>query len=406
MEQWERSHIRDLAKRVRELSETDEQRELVRLWKKHNDGQSERPMIHFEIATVQDAGLHYFCQCTSPDARDAEWKLGESMQNHLMVGDDRCVTPDFYISPHAGMQLFGLTAERTQKGLGYHIRPVIENLDTLDALHPSKMRFDEEGIRRDREFYGDLFGDILNIREGQGAFCFFPTNILVHLMSMENLFISMYDNPENFLIMMDRLADDMTAYARELERRGMLTPCCGNNFVAQGSFAFSDTMKQEAPISLKDMWGYLDSQETVNISPEMFDTFIFPAYKKIASLFGRLSYGCCEPVHPFWEKSLSRLDNLRKISISHWCDIDYMGEQLRGTGIVFLRKPFPLYVGGPDKNMDEDGFRAYIRDTMRAAEGCTLEIAFRDVYTLNGNLEKPRRAVEIIREEIENTWKQ
>ena len=54
----------------------------------------------------------------------------------------------------------------------------------------------------------------------------------------------------------------------------------------------------------------------VSISNPLF----YPAYKKISSLFGRLSYGCCEPVHSFWEKSISKFENLRKISISPWCN--------------------------------------------------------------------------------------
>jgi len=109
-------------------------------------------------------------------------------------------------------------------------------------------------------------------------------------------------------------------------------------------------------------------------------------------------------VHPFWETSISRLKNLRKISISPWCDEEYMGERLRGSGIVYQRKPSPLFIGGTDRDLDEDGFRAHVRKTMRAARGCLLEFTFRDTYTLNGNLGKPRRAVEIVREEIQNTW--
>lgn len=185
----------------------------------------------------------------------------------------------------------------------------------------------------------------------------------------------------------------------------MLTPCCGNNWVAQGTFAFSNEMKKEGEITLKDVWGFMDSQETVGVSPDMFHEYIFPAYKRISSLFGRLSYGCCEPVHTFWEKSLSTLENLRKISISPWCDEEYMGAALRGKNIVYQRKPSPLFIGGADIELDEEGFREHIRKTMRAAEGCPLEITFRDTYTLNGNLGKPRRAVEIVREEIENTWR-
>ena len=125
----------------------------------------------------------------------------------------------------------------------------------------------------------------------------------------------------------------------------------------------------------------MDSQETVGISPDMFEEFIFPCYQKIASQFGLLSYGCCEPVHPIWERCLSKLPNLRKISISPWCDEEYMGEQLRGSHVIYHRKPSPNFLG-VDEILDEDAFRAHIRRSLTAAAGCEMEITQRDVYTI------------------------
>ena len=406
MEAWEKEHIRTLAKKKREMAESPRMKEIVRLWTAHNDGRSERPMIHFEMGTVGDKGFHYECQCASQDARSVEWALGNSMQNQVTVGDDFPVTAEFYVSNGSWMKLFDLEPNRTRtNGVGFHINAVIESLDTLDQIKPSPMGFDEEGVKRGLEYYGDLFGDILDVKPGMGGLYCCPTNNLVQLMTMENLYMELYDNPDNFKEMMKRLGDDYVRYFTELERRGMLTPCCGCGWVAQGTFAFSDQMKKEGPITLGDVWGFMDSQETVDISPDMFHEFFYPTYKRISSLFGRLSYGCCEPVHAFWEKSISKFGNLRKISISPWCDEEYMGAQLRGRGIVYQRKPSPLFIGGTDVALDEDGFREHIRKTMRAAEGCALEITFRDTYTLRGNLGKPRRAVEIVREEIENTWR-
>ncbi len=408
MEKWEREFIRDLARRRLEIANTPAMQKLAGEWAAHNDLRGSRPMIHFEMGTVGDAGFHYQCKCVSGDARNIEWMIGESMQNHVMVGDDRVVSNEFYVGYNSWMQLFGLSPNRTgTDGVGFHINAVIDNLDTLDMIKPSPMGFDEESFNRNIEYYGDILGDILDVKGGMGSIGICPTNNLVQLMTMENMFVSMYDNPDNFHAMMERLTCDYITYITELERRGMLLPCYRNNWLGQGSFAYSDQMKSEAgDIKLGDIWGYMDSQETVGISPEMFKEFFYPYYKRISEKFGRLSYGCCEPVHSFWESSLSHFDNLRKISISKWCDERYMGDMLRNSKVIYHRKPSPLFVGGTDYNLDEDGFREHIQNTMKAARGCKLEFAFRDVYTLNGNLGKPRRAVEIIREETENTWRQ
>jgi hypothetical protein len=191
-----------------------------------------------------------------------------------------------------------------------------------------------------------------------------------------------------------------------LEKEQLILPTVGGEGLGQGTFCYTEDLPgydifERRPLKTKDVWGYMDSQETVGISPDMFEEFIFPYYKKIADKFGLLSYGCCEPVHSIWENCLSRLDNLRKISISPWCNEEYMGEQLRGKKIIYHRKPSPNYLG-VGKELDEHALRQHIKKTVKAARGCNLEITQRDVYTVNNSIDKVKRYVEIIREECEN----
>ena len=58
MEKWEREWIRDLARKKLEMANTPEQKELARLWTVHNDGKSERPMIHCEMGTGMEPEFH------------------------------------------------------------------------------------------------------------------------------------------------------------------------------------------------------------------------------------------------------------------------------------------------------------------------------------------------------------
>ncbi len=135
--------------------------------------------------------------------------------------------------------------------------------------------------------------------------------------------------------------------------------------------------------------------------PTLFHQFIYPYYAELAALFGLVYWGCCEPADPIWEKSLSHLPNLKAVSISRWANQNYMAEALQGTGIVFSRKPNPNLLG-VSVALDEDAWAAEIRDTLEAVvpRGVPLEFVVRDVYTVHGNLDKPRRAVEIARREI------
>ena len=406
MEKWEREFLRDMAKEKLELSQTDWMKSRVEGWTALNDRKSRKPMIHFEMGTVGTPGFQYECKCTSPDARSFEWSMGSEMQNYKMVGDDRAVTDDFFVGNGFWIKPFAMNLKKTHTdGVGFHIDPVVETLDDLDFIKPSPMGFDGESLPRTMALTQDTFGDILEVKEGMGGLYCCPTSFLVHMMGMENMFVEMIANPDNFHEMIDRLTDDYVTHFRLVEEKGLLIPCNGNNWVAQGTFAFTNDLpgKLDRPHKLTEVWGFMDSQETVNISPDMFNEFIFPYYKKIADLYGLLSYGCCEPVHSFWEKSLSKLTNLRKISISPWCDEEYMGEELRKRDVIFQRKPSPLYVS-EDGAFNEEGWRKHVIKTVKASRGGRLEFTFRDIYKTGGDPHRPRRAVEIVRDVIDREW--
>lgn len=204
--------------------------------------------------------------------------------------------------------------------------------------------------------------------------------------------------------MMRRLTDDYLAYYHFCDQETLYFPTTGFEDVGQGSFAFNTTLKQESPVSISDIWLHMNSQESVVLSPEMFGKFIFPYYKKIADRFGRLSYGCCEPVDGFWKSSLNKFDNLGKISISPWCNREYMGNELRGKNIIFHRKPSANYIG-VDKALDETAVCKEMNETLYFARGCHLEITQRDVYTVHHDELKVRRYVELIRDCIDKNWK-
>lgn len=404
---WEREFIRDLAKEKAELSARPEMLECVKNWRNHNDLKSSRPVVVFEMGTVGDAGFNYECKTQSDDARSFEYALGESMQNYKMIGDDRPCTPDFIVGNSFGIRPFSLEPNITHSdGVGFHINPIINDLDSLDFIKPSRMSFNAESGQRRYEAAAELFGDILEVKRGMGSIAICPTYDIVILMTMDNMFAEMCANPDNFKVMTEALTADYIKYLREIETRGLLLPCCDNTWLGQGSFALNDELpaEKDGDFLLTDIWGYMNSQETVGVSPDMFNEFIFPCYEKVGSLFGRLSYGCCEPVHAFWDKSLSKLKNLNKISISPWCDEYFMGERLAGSRVIYARKPDPNFTG-VGVYLDEDAFRAHIDKTLEAARGCKLEITFRDVYNISGQLDKPRRAVEIVREEIETKWR-
>ena len=227
------------------------------------------------------------------------------------------------------------------------------------------------------------------------------------MMGMENYFLAMYDFPEELHQLMRFITDDVLRFIRWQESEGVLTPNWGCQYAGSSNFGFTDQLPRHSlhnvnlrngptDICLSDLWLNTNSQETVGISRDMFEEFALPYYKEICSQAGLVYYGCCEPVHNLFSNGLDMLPNLRKLSISPWCDEDSISQQLQNKNIVYSRKPSPNYLG-TTYELNEENFRNHILNTLRAAKGLNIEFIFRDIYTLKGNPTKLNQAIKVMR---------
>lgn len=398
----DKERLRELAARQAEFASSPENEEKKREWIRHNSAKPGRPMIHLEAWTFADEFINPMLLCTDEHFRAIEKNLIANFFNQEHFGDDR-VTPDYYgVYVPSTFVPFGIDDEMTEAGIGYSTVKKIEDLERdFHLLGDSTFSIDHAAADREVELLGDIFGDILAPKKVMGGLYSVPTQKIVNLMGLENMMFAMYDYPELFKEMMNRFADDTLKFFRAYEAAGLL-PTKGEEGWCQGSFAFNNELP-DSPKTTHDVVGFMDSQESSSISPDMYEEFIFPCYEKISKEMGLLSYGCCEPTAPVWESCLSKLQNLRKVSVSPWCDEEKMGENLRGGKVIYHRKPSPNFLG-VDEVLNEEELRAHIRKTLNAAKGCVLEIAQRDVYTLHGNLGKGKRYIEIWKEEIEKNW--
>ena len=417
VQKWERERLRELARKQLEYAKSELNQKRIKEWYLHNDLKGERPMVQLEMWTFEQEIIPQRLKCVTPKARALEAQLYRNFLNRELFDDDRVVPDYFPLSYDAWFRMFDIEVkvENAQldghQSLGHHFIPCLEDLEEdyeEGKIKPSTFGVDLERTEKKKQFIEEMIGDILPVKIQMDCLYSVPTQMLVHIMSMEQMMFNMYDYPELFKKMMGQIADDTLAYYRMLEEKKLILPTTTFESVGQGTFAFTNDLPgeevfRERPFTTKDVWGFMDSQETVGISPQMYEEFIFPCYQKISSQYGLLSYGCCEPVHPIWERCISKLENLRKVSISPWCDEAYMGEQLRGSRVIYHRKPSPNYLG-VDRILDEDALREHIRTTLRATKGCKVEFTQRDVYTIHNDLDKARRYIEIIREEIENEW--
>lgn len=403
--------LQEVAKKQLEYAKQDRNKQKVQEWIDHHSLCGQRPMIHLELWTFAQEVIPPRLACSGEFAREVESQLYQNFLNQELFDDDK-VTPDHYaLAYDTHFTLFSIPVRKHDSlgSVGHEFIPALSDLgDDYGKLKETDFGVDLDTTLRKKAVIEDAIGDILPVKIKMDCLYSPPTQMIVHIMKMEDMMYNLYDYPDLFKQMMNRIADDTLAYYRMLEKERLILPTVGAENLHMGSWCYNrelanEEVAKQRPLTTKDVWGAMESQETVGLSPQMFEEFIFPCYQKISEQFGLLSYGCCEPVHPIWDNCISKLKNLRKVSISPWCNEEFMGERLRGSSVIYQRKPSPNYLG-VGTTLDEDAVRASIRKTLKAAQGCKLEITQRDVYTINHDLAKAKRYVDIIKEEIDRYW--
>ncbi len=407
----ERDYLRELAKSYLELAHLPIMEARENQWYAHNALKGEIPMIVVEMATFEDDLLPK-SNCESKYGKAMEKYFNSAITNFEKINDDKVVSPYFEIPASINIKLFDLEEQReyavdsTGKKLGFKDEHFIVDLvKDFPKLKHSTVTVNSEETNSYINFAQDIIGDLMPIVQKNKSLewtCGISQRI-IELMGMEALMYAILDCPNVVKELYDFVCEDIINIYRIMEKNNALTANNKNDYAGAGSYGFTKELNPQGNITSKMLWGNMNSQETTVISPEMYEEFVFPSYLKLSREFGLTYYGCCEAVDSIWNNCVSKLNNLRKVSVSAWCNEEFMGEALRGGKVIYSRKPSPNFIG-VGKEFDEEGYKKHISYTLNQARGCTLEIIHRDIYTLNGNLEKPKKAVQIIRELIDKQW--
>ena len=197
----DREILRETAKRQLELANEDSNKERIQKWYLHNDLKGDRPMIHLEMGTFAQEILPERMKCTGEFARWAEGVMYGNFLNQELFDDDR-VTPDYFPAPYdTWFSLFDIpvkvdhtTDASGRESLGHHFVPVLRDLEEdYEKLKPSSFGADLESSRARKEAIEECIGDILPVKMQLGSMYSVPTQMLVHIMKMEDMMLAMYD---------------------------------------------------------------------------------------------------------------------------------------------------------------------------------------------------------------------
>ncbi|HUU58455.1 MAG TPA: hypothetical protein VMZ50_02830 [Phycisphaerae bacterium] len=428
----ERSVLRDLAGRVREIAALEVQERKRQAIIALNGLRSKRPLVYcFPEGAWLECIPPETLQCTDPVLRGWETRLRMAIFTHEVLADDQAIDPVFNVYLDGGFTGWGLEthievpdADRRQvyyvhpyaslwltshSQLGaYHVDPPLKQRGDLAKLKVPQLQIDHETSDLWLRAAGDILGDILTVRR-RGCFWTIIGGVAASAMGlrgMENLWLDLYDDPPWVHALVKFLADAQHVQLDALESGGYLTLNNEAEWIGTGGIGYTDELPaggfDPARVRLKDIWGGLQAQDLVGISPEMFAEFFFPYMKPILERFGLSHFGCCEPLDG-WLSTLMQVGNLRRVSISPWANVGRCAEQLRGD-YVFSYKPLPTPITTP--RVDDSAMRQTYKESFRATKehGCHVEIMMKDLHTIQHQPQRLRRWVEIARRAADEVY--
>lgn len=402
----DREIIRDLAGRVRAFADDQATQQKRELWRQHNALQGDRPMV---LCSPEggwgDLLPHSALQCKDDHYRGWEWGLRAKLCMLEELRDDSFVDPFWDVGWHVNYGNYGFDVPMTygdNRGSYVWEAPIKDPESELSKLHFRPLSVDRESTRREFDLVQEVFGDLLPPRiRSSMPWTLGMTWEAAKLVGLENLMFMMCDQPEQIHRLMAFLRDEHMNLINWMETEGLLTPNSEADGVGSGGIGCTDQLHPSAAsgVKLSDRWGFAESQETVGISPTMFEEFVLPYQIPLMDKFGLNCYGCCEGLENRIDQILKNIPRLRRISVAPSANQEIMAAALGGR-YIYSRKPYPAHVC---VGFNEPAIREDLRHTLTVARGQPLELILKDTHTVQGEPWRFKRWVEIAREEVERS---
>ena len=400
----DRAILKSLAQRVAELAHRPIEEQKRDLWLRLSALEETRPVIFCdpdygwnEIITAGDL------RCEGLLAQSWKYRLRKEIWWGECMNDDHVVEPFFRISHVFTETDWGMHEEKIggQHGGAFTWTAPLKFRSDFAKLRFPKIDVDWDASIRVLNLANDVFGEVLPAQQRTSwLWTLGLTSTLVNLRGLEQIMYDMVDEPELLHELMAFLRDGTLAKIDFLEKNGLL--CLNNDgfYMGSGGYGWSRELPQadfDGHVRTIDTWGFAESQETVGVSPAMFEEFVFQYQLPILEKFGLNWYGCCEPLDARWH-IVKRIPRLRRVAMSPWVNLPKMAEII-GPDYVFSRKPAPADLAM--SRLDEDRIRKQLREEMRVLRqnNCRAEFVMTDNHTIARDPQRVIRWVQIAKEE-------
>lgn len=394
----ERDVVRRLAAEVAGLAQQPIQKERVRQWTALNDLKPERPMVWItEVpwGEFREGNEELTPICSDPQLRWVEEALRFKLFTVRHFATDEVVEGVWRVWPTVEGGEYGVTIrEQTIQQGGSNIEshgyePVIKDFQDLQKIQMPRLRHNAEETFRRVAYFEALFGDILPVTvAGYTPTWFAAWDTLVQWTGVAEALMDLADRPDFLHALLRRMTDSFLARMTQAEEQGLLLSNTWHQRIGSGAAGYtSDLPRGDAPpgqVRLADLWGGTTAQIFSEVSPAMHEEFALNYEMEILQRCGLVYYGCCEPLHNKMPL-MDAIPNLRKISISPWCDVAQAAERTRKR-YVFSHKPSPAMLAADHfdvRQAEED-----IRDRLARSAGMPCEFIMKDISTVRGDVQR------------------
>ncbi len=215
--------------------------------------------------------------------------------------------------------------------------------------------------RRTEECYQkrcEIFDGILAVRKSaRGGFWFAPWDQLIQWTGIQEALMDLAMRPGYVHKLIGHLIDCWIKRLDQYEEQGLLAAPAKDMLVNGAAQIFSE------------------------VSPAMHREFALQHEARFLSRFGRVHYGCCEPLHAKVDICVECLPNLYAITMSPWVNFREAVNNVRDR-FIFVWKPNPSFLA--HEQWAPDLVRADIREklTMAVEGGCFVQILLADISTV------------------------
>ena len=391
--------LRRLAGEVAEIAALPVHREKARLWRRLNDLESERPMVWInEICWHEmDVDGELALRTEHPWARDQERDLRRTLYQWRHLPGDMVVS-DFLASPLAVHSTdFGIIEDvdvvRTDQQsdvVSRHFNVQIRDIDDLEKIKMPRVTHNRAATEFHYQAMCRVYDGIMPVRKvGQTHIWFTPWDYLIRWWGIAEAMIDLVERPALVHAAVRRMVDAWMIELDQFVEQNLLSLDCDNTRIGSGGYGYTSRLPggdfDPDYVKPHNMWGCSNAQIFSEVSPRMHWEFALEHDLRWLSHWGLVYYGCCEPLDRKIDL-LGRIPNLRKVSVSPWCDTRRAIERI-GDRYVVSRKPSPAILAEDDWHPERA--RAELRDFLAATGGrCHVELIMKDISTVRY---QPRR---------------